>query len=319
MSITSCATYKDGEREEHSPSKISELKAAGGHLLWVDAVDPGDEELHQLQKQFGLHPLAMEDVQKHQQRPKIERYPTHVFLVARTFEHAEVDVFWGDGWVLTVRERPPDGEPWDVTEAKGRFERVQPDKATPGFLLYVLLDEIVDGYFIATDRAEEVLETIEDRIFGEQLREERDVQQELFEIRRKLVQFRRSVVPMRDVVAELLRGQVPHIDDVARVQLQDVYDHVLRAVDLVDSMRELMANAVDAHLAIISNRMNQVMKTMTSWGAILLGSTLIAGIYGMNFDHMPELHWRYGYAFALGLMALLTLVGWRYFRSRDWL
>src|SRR5207302_7412629 len=127
------------------------------------------------------------------------------------------------------------------------------------------------------------------------------VQERLFDIRRSLLVFRRSVVPLREVISALLRREVPWIDDPTVIHLQDVYDHVLRAIDLVDGQRELMGNAVDAHLAIISNRMNEVMKKMTSWGAILLGSTLVAGIYGMNFN-IPELKWRYGYPYAIGLM-----------------
>ena len=133
------------------------------------------------------------------------------------------------------------------------------------------------------------------------------------------LKFRRAIVPLREVVAALLRKEVDWIEDHDVVLLQDVYDHVLRAIDLLDSGRELMGNAVDAHLAIISNRMNSVMKKMTSWGAILLGSTLVAGIYGMNFKNMPELHWYFGYAWALGLMVAITLVGRWYFKKKDWL
>jgi magnesium transporter len=156
-------------------------------------------------------------------------------------------------------------------------------------------------------------------IFSEARQDETAVQQRLFEVRRRLLKFRRAIVPLRELVGALLRKEVDWIEDHDVVLLQDVYDHVLRAIDLLDSGRELMGNAVDAHLAIISNRMNSVMKKMTSWGAILLGSTLIAGIYGMNFKNMPELHWRYGYGFAIGLMLLITIVGYKYFKSKDWL
>ena len=131
--------------------------------------------------------------------------------------------------------------------------------------------------------------------------------------------FRRRVQPLREVVAAILRREVDWIDDLARTHFQDVYDHILRATDQIDAQRELLGNAVDAHLAIMSNRMNLVMKKMTSWGAILLGSTLVAGIYGMNFRHMPELRWHYGYAWALGLMLLITVACYRMFKRRDWL
>ena len=154
---------------------------------------------------------------------------------------------------------------------------------------------------------------------SEQVPDEAAIQQELFDVRRQLLFFRRAVVPLREVLNMMLRREVAWVDDATAVHLQDVYDHVLRAIDLIDGQRELMGNAVDAHLAIISNRMNYVMKKMTSWGAILLGSTLVAGIYGMNFRNMPELDWRLGYAWALGIMATITVVGYWFFSKRDWL
>ena len=288
-------------------------------LRWFDVVEPTDDEFARLQREFDLHPLALEDARTHGQRPKLEKYPTHAFVVAKSRELAEVDIFLGTDWIITVREQSPDGEVWSTEECKGRIERTKPEIVTVGFLLYTILDEIVDGYFDATDEAEDRLEELEDRIFAEQMSDERSVQERLFGIRRQLLLFRRAVVPLREVVAALLRREIEWLDPDTIVHLQDVHDHVLRAVDLVDGQRELMGNAVDAHLAIISNRMNEVMKRMTSWGAILLGSTLIAGIYGMNFTHMPELHWRYGYEYALLLMVVVTVFGYRWFKRRDWL
>lgn len=290
-------------------------------LTWVDVVDPTDDELAKLSTEYGLHPLAVEDVGKHQQRPKVERYPGHAFLVAKSAQLQEVDLFWCEGWLMSVREHDEaTGHVWPIDNVVARFERTKPEQVSAGFLLYVILDELVDGYFNALDEAEDHLEELEDRIFTEDARpDEAGIQQQLFDVRRRLLLFRRAVVPLRDVVAELLRGAIPHVDDASRVYLQDVFDHVLRVTDQLDTHRELMGNAVDAHLAIISNRMNQVMKKMTSWGAILLGSTLVAGIYGMNFRHMPELDWFFGYPLALGIMVLITSLGWWYFRRKDWL
>jgi magnesium transporter len=300
--------------------EASQIPVALSHheLVWVDVWDPNEADLTCLQDEFSLHPLAMEDVRMRQQRPKLEQYPTHAFVVAYTSDLEEVNFFIGPTWVISVRESLS-GHAWSVEGARARFERSCPDPPTSGFLLYVLLDEVVDGYFDATDRAEDELETLEDHIFSEKLAEERDIQQQLFNVRRQLLLFRRAVVPLREVLAALLRGEVKWIDEYTITHLQDVYDHVLRAVDLVDGQRELMGNAVDAHLAIISNRMNRVMKKMTSWGAILLGSTLVAGIYGMNFKDIPELHWAFGYWFAIGLMAFITLAGYFYFSWKDWL
>jgi len=316
--VIACRAYRGATVQEVEPSAISEV-VADGHLLWVDADSPSEADLAVLQEEFRLHPLAIEDVRVHQQRAKLEKYPSHSFLVAYSAELQEVDLFIGPTWLISVRETDEHGRSWSIDDARARFERSRPEEGNVGFLLYVILDTLVDGYFDATDKAEDALEQLEERIFGEQLHDERLVQQQLFDIRRRLLVFRRAVVPLREVVGALLRREVDVIDDQIVVLLQDVYDHVLRAIDLLDGQRELMGNAVDAHLAIISNRMNSVMKKMTSWGAILLGSTLVAGIYGMNFRHMPELGWEWGYAWALGLMALITVVGYRYFKGKDWL
>lgn len=317
--IHAWAYGSDGGHEIADPADISDVRARGDNLVWVDLWQATSADFACIEEEFDLHPLAMEDARKHQQRPKLEHYPTHAFLVAYSMTLAEVDMFVGPNWVVTVRGAGPDGLPWDIAGARARFERTRGDRLNVGLFVYTILDELVDGYFRATDEAEEKLEELEDRIFAEALPDERVVQQELFDIRRQLLVFRRAVVPLRDVVGSLLRREVEWIDDRSVVLLQDVHDHVLRAIDLLDTQRELMGNAVDAHLAIISNRMNQAMKKMTSWGALLLGTTLIAGIYGMNFQHMPELGWRYGYPFALGVMALVTILGYLAFRRRDWL
>ncbi|MBW3615712.1 MAG: magnesium/cobalt transporter CorA [Actinobacteria bacterium] len=313
-------TYTDaGAREDIDPAEISDVVGRDGTLVWVDALDPDDADFVCISEELSLHPLAIEDARKHGQRPKLELYPGHAFVVAYSAALAEVDVFAGPGWLVTIRGCGEDGEPWPLDNARKRFERSGPKETTSGFLLYTILDALVDGYFDRADRSEDRLEDLEERIFAEQLRDERQMQHDLYELRRDLVGFRRRVQPMREVMNSILRREVEWIDELALTHFQDVYDHVLRATDQIDAQRELMGNAVDAHLAIISNHMNQVMKKMTSWGALLLGSTLIAGIYGMNFDHMPELKWRFGYPFALGLMAVVTITGYLAFRRRDWL
>jgi magnesium transporter len=319
VTITVSTYTAEGARHDIDSAAISDIVGTKGTLVWVDAVDASEADFICIREEFSLHHLAMEDATKHGQRPKLERYPTHAFVVAYSATFAEIDVFVGPGWVVTVRATGEDGLPWSLDSARRRFERSGPEEATSGFLLYILLDDLVDGYFDRTDAGEDRLEDIEERIFEKGLGDERATQQSLYELRRELVTFRRRVQPLREVISALLRQEVEWIDPLALLHFQDVYDHVLRAIDLLDSQRELLNNAVDAHLAIMSNRMNEVMKKMTSWGAILLVSTLIAGIYGMNFQHMPELHWRYGYPYALGLMALMTVVGYRYFKRRDWL
>lgn len=305
---------RDGQVDEIEAAAISDFVGRADRVLWAHVTEPSEGDLDCLAEEFALHPLAMEDIRERHQRPKLETYPTHSFLVAYTGDIEEVEMFVGMGWLVTVADSTV-----NLDKVRARFERTRPDPVSVGFLVYTILDELVDGYFDATDKAEDTIERIEDLIFEESTPDEQTVQKELFDVRRQLVEFRRAVVPLRDVVASLMRREADWVDDATATHLQDVYDHVLRAVDLLDSQRELMGNAVDAHLAIISNHMNAVMKRMTSWGAILLGSTLVAGIYGMNFVHMPELEWRLGYPFALGLMLLITVGGYRWFRSRDWL
>ena len=320
MGIRVCA-YRPGREVEDvsDPDQISDIRGQDGRLLWVDMVDPTDADLERIAAEFELHHLALEDAKKHGQRPKLEQYPTHAFVVAYSNAPAEVDMFIGKDWLVTVRDRNNSGEPWSLDGVRTRFERTRPENATVGFLLYVLLDELVDGYFGVVDQTEDHLEVLEERLFAEDHPDERTMQHDLFGVRRDLLEFRRRVVPLREVVASLLRGELAWLDEATLVHLQDVYDHVLRATELLDEQRELLGNVVEAQLALASNHMNRVMKTMTSWGALLLGSTLVAGIYGMNFEHMPELGWQLGYPFALGIMATITIVGYRMFKRRDWL
>lgn len=298
------------------PDTISELIETSEAVLWIDVVDSDRTELDKLAAELSLHPLAIEDAIERHQRPKLETFPSHAFAVVYSRKLTEVALFIGPTWIVTVRSSS-NGAMWDPEAARRRITRH--DGVDVGLLVYLILDEIVDGYFDEIDEHEERLESIEERVFGEMLADERGIQQELFQVRRELMVFRRAVVPMREVVGAFLRNEVRWVRDEPAVLLQDVYDHVLRAIDLIDGQRELMGNAVDAHLAIISNRMNQVMKKLTAWGAILFAATIIAGIYGMNFADMPELSWTFGYPFALGLMGTVTLVLYFIFRRRDWL
>jgi magnesium transporter len=317
--VITAVCYPEGSIRQIVPDQISEEIKVRDQLVWLDMAAPSEADLAMVQEEFSLHPLAMEDVRERHQRPKLEHYPDHAFIVAYTAERIELDIFIGPTWLITIRENEPVEDPSFIDAARTRFERIRPEHATVGFLLYVILDEVVDGYFSRNDEVEDELEDLEDAIFSEQPVDERVVQQELFNIRRRLIVYRRLAMPTRDVLAALLRREVEWIDENAIIHLQDVFDHVLRAIDMVDNHRELMGNAVDAHLAIMSNRMNSVMKRMTSWGAILLGSTLVTGVYGMNFTHMPELTWVWGFWWALSIMAFITVAGYLWFKAKDWL
>ena len=319
MGIVARTFESDGTTHLHDPADISEIVERTSDLVWVDAVDARSDDFACLAREFGLNSLAVEDAQEHGQRPKLEHYANHSFVVAYSTEMAEVDLFIGPTWLITVRERNPEGQVSHIDAMRKRFERAAPERTTVGHLVYVVLDELVDGYLDRTDQMEDEVEAIEEWIILDQVDDPQETARQLLHLRRDLLHFRKVVLPLRDVVTRLQRGEVESIDLIAREQLQDVADHVFRVVDHLDQQRELIANAVDAHQALMANRMNQVMKRMTSWGAILIASTLIAGIYGMNFEHMPELGWKYGYAWALGLMAVTTLAGYKYFKKKDWL
>ncbi len=303
--------------------RLDELLARPDTLVWVDASAPTDAELARLEVAFDFHELAVEDVREKGQRAKLERYENHGFLVAYARaadgDLSEVDVFVGPQWLVTVREINDHGETFDISGMGERYERTRAVDPGVGFLLYVVLDSIVDSYFDAVEDGERRLEDIEELLFRVGPPTDGSMQQDLLDLRRSLLLVRRRVVPLRDVVLALLRRELPWVDEASMVYFEDVLDHLLRVIDQIDVQRELMGNVVDASLALGANRMNMVMKKMTSWGAILIVATLIAGIYGMNFREMPELRWQLGYPLALGLMAASTGSLYVYFRRKDWL
>ncbi|MCY7298319.1 MAG: magnesium transporter CorA family protein [Ilumatobacteraceae bacterium] len=285
---------------------------------WWDVFDPTAEELESLDQQFGLGDRTFDEARRRSARPTMRRFTDHAYLVAFSGTLGEVDMYVGDRWFVTVRLHDDDGREWDSAVALGRIQRLAPD-VPAGMMLAMVIEELVDGYFDSLDILEDQLEAIEDRIFSDQPQAERQVQQDLFGVRRKLLELRRAVIPLREVLSALLRKEVQWVDGEALIVLRDTFDKLLRAVDIVDELRELVGNAVDAHLAVMSNQMNLVMKKLTAWGSIVFGATLIAGIYGMNFQHMPELGWIWGYPFALGSMVVMSVVLYRIFKHRDWL
>ena len=292
-----------------------------GGTKWIDVVDATDDELAALDRDHGLGDRTFDEVRRRAARPTMQRHTDHAYIVAFSGSLAEIDMYVGDDWFISVRRHDEEDREWDPSVALARTERLG-KAATPGMILATVLEELVDGYFDSTDVLENELEEIEERIFGdliETTRAEQRVQAELFAVRRRLLELRRAVVPLREVLSALLRREVVWIDGEALIVVRDTFDKLLRAVDIVDELRELVGNAVDAHLAVMSNQMNIVIKQLTAWGSIVFGATLIAGIYGMNFQHMPELTWYFGYPMALGMMAALSFALFRVFRRRDWL
>jgi magnesium transporter len=321
--------YVAGEdgREEVPAERLRDAVDSEHAVVWIDAQSPEDsEQLHQLKTELGMGAIVVDAILNPRERTKLMRYGDYFHVAihdcdctADDVESREIDIVTGPGWLLTVRHPADDGSAFDLDEVERRFElqRVEHSKTEQGFLLWAIFDVVVDRYFDVVDMVDDRLDQIEEIVFSAE--PPRDVPREIFDVRSDLTTVRRAAAPLREVVNAIIRREIEFVDDQAIVHFHDVYDRVLRVGDLVESQRDLLTGLLEANLAVTSNQLNQVMKKMTSWGAILIVATLIAGIYGMNFRHMPELHWQYGYAMALGLMAVSTFVLWRYFKRKGWL
>jgi magnesium transporter len=315
--------YCEGRLDQtgFDPDLIDRHLAHPTSMVWLDVEDPTPEDMDLLRREFGFHELALEDSLHPHQRAKIEQYDAYFFVIAYGISISEGDlaehemaIFVGRNYLVTVRKPPA----YDLTGVMARWD-VESKLAAEGggYLLYILLDEIVDHYFEAIDVYADRSEEIEDLVFGST--GDTSTQNEIFRLKKDLLKFRREMAPLRDVLDVLQRRTVDVVTIALEPYYRDVYDHVLRATDYVDNIRDLLSSALEANLSVISNRLNEVMKQLTSWAAIILVPTLIAGIYGMNFIHMPELRWRYGYPYALSLMAVSGFLLYRMFKKRDWL
>jgi len=239
-------------------------------VTWIDVVDPTIEELDALATHYGLAARTFDEAHRRAARPTMHRFEDHVYIVAFSGSLAEIDMYLGPDWLITVRRHDPDGREWDPQPLLDLLER-HDDCATSGELFATLLDDLINGYFDTSEGLEDKLEVVEDAIFSTGDRTEQSLQHDLFGLRRQLLELRRAVVPLREVLSAILRREVQWIDGDALVTCRDAFDKLLRAVDLIDEQRELVGNAVDAHLAVISNQMNLVMKKLTAWGSIVFG------------------------------------------------
>jgi magnesium transporter len=320
---TTSRLYCEGRLQEgeFDPELTDQALKDPNSLVWLDIEGPTPSNMEMLKREFGFHELALEDCLHPHQRPKIEQYGSYYFLVAygasikgdELIQH-EMAAFVGRNYLVTVRKEPV----FDLAKVIERWDaHSELAKEGGGYLLYILLDEIVDGYFDALDRYEDLTEEVEDRVFGASPGD--GPQTQIFELKKDLLHFRRAMAPLRDVLDVMQRRTIEVVTQPLEPYYRDVYDHVLRVTDFIDSIRDILSSALEAHLAVVSNRLNEVMKSLTSWGAIILVPTLIAGIYGMNFEHMPELEWYLGYPMALAIMAAAAFVLHRMFRRRGWL
>jgi magnesium transporter len=325
--------YVAGEagREEIPVEGLQGPLDPGRALVWIDAEGPADkDELHELKAKLGMGAAVVDAILNPRERTKLMRYGDYFHVAVHDCEctrgvvnSREVDIVTGPGWLLTVRH-PDHGSQVDLEEVARRFElqRAEHSQTEQGFLLWAIFDVLVDGYFDVTDMIDDRLDELEEEVFPQDpddLSSTVNVSKAIFAVRSDLTVVRRAAAPLREVVNAIIRREIEFVDHQAVVHFHDIYDRVLRVGDLVEAQRDLLNGLLEANLAVTSNQLNQVMKKMTSWGAILIVATLIAGIYGMNFRHMPELDWEFGYPLALGVMAVVTFGLWRYFKRKGWL
>ena len=295
-------------------------------VVWIDTLEPTPDQLTLLVDELGISSAILEALGTTEERTKLQHYGSACHVAVHDaelgpggFVSREIDVVTGPGWVLTVRHSGAAARPFDTDLVAHRFElqRAQHKSTEEGFLLWALLDVVIDRYLDATDAVDDRLDDIEEVVFDGSATV--STPREAFSLRRDLMLLRRSAAPLREVINSLTRGEVDFITQDSVHHLYDIHDRLLRVLDLIESQRDLLTGLLEADLAVISNRLNQVMKKMTSWGAILIVATLIAGIYGMNFREMPELRWQFGYPMALGLMVLSTGGLYWWFKRHDWL
>ena len=292
-----------------------------GHVVWIGLFEPELSLLQQVQAQFGLHPLAIEDASKAHQHPKVEQYGESLFIVARTAQlvnqeiaFGETHLFVGQGYVVSVRH----GASSSYTAVRERSESC-PALLSHGedHILYAILDFIVDNYTLVTETLTKEVDSIDDDVFGK-TNPRADVRS-LFGLRRDLLRLRQAAAPLAEVCRRLEHAEVKPIDAGMQPLFRDVSDHVTRVLDEIDSMREVLAFAFEASVMLGQRQQTEITRRLAAWAAILAVPTAIAGIYGMNFEHMPELKWAYGYFVVLGFtLAVCVTLYWR-LRRNGWL
>ena len=316
--------YRNGvvESENFPIADVSDFLAEADTIVWVDMCSPSKDELHVLAEELGLHELAVEDALSPHQRPKLDYYATHLFLSAHSvrvddsgeLHKTEIDAFIHERWIITVRKN----DDFSMGPVLRRWDRSS-DLAKYGvsFLLYGLLDVIVDGYFATVQSFDDFYDEVSDQIFSERPLDPAK-QRHWFEMRRSLVQFHRLVVPMREAVSSLMRREHSAVDEDLYPYFQDVYDHILRVSESTDALRDLVSTIVETNLSLRDYRQNQVMKKVTSWAAIVAVPTLVTGFYGMNVPYPGSGH-TWGWITAVGLCIACSLTLYTLFRKHEWL
>ena len=293
-------------------------------LVWIDVAAPGEAEAVFLRDTLGFHPLAVEDSIRGRQRPKLDRYPGYFFLVfyaaainadrQRMALH-EVHVFIGRRYIVTVH----DHEISPFTEVLVRWRANEASYQNVGALAHAIVDTIVDGYFPVLDHFADRVDEMEARIYTTSTARQIASLEEVLGMRRELTTLRRVLGPGREVLGTLVRRELPFLSPDLMLYFQDVYDHAIRVVEETEALRDRLGMAIEAQMTVSSNQLNETMRVMAAWSIILMAMAWVAGVYGMNFRVMPELQWRYGYEWALTVMAFLGAVLFMYFRRKRWI
>jgi magnesium transporter len=332
--IVDCAIYRDGHRAqgpEDFSDALAAARAAGG-FVWVGLHEPSEQEFGLVSEEFALHPLAVEDALKAHQRPKLEIYDDSLFVVLKPVMYephsdvvstGEIMIFLGDSFVVTVRHGESDG----LAVVRHRLEQ-EPEMLGQGptSVLYAIADSTVDHYLVVATELQTDLEELEAEVFSPDRGGSRHTASRIYNFKRQITEFRRATGPLALPMARLagtgagvFSPPVPFVDDKARPFFRDVSDHLTRVNESVEGLDRLVSDILSAHLAQTSVQQNDDMRKISAWAAMAAVPTMIAGIYGMNFDHMPELHWTWSYPAVIVLMALLELLLYRQFKRRGWL
>jgi magnesium transporter len=325
--IIDCAHYRDGSRQHEGPLQIdraAQLARAGGRdeFVWLGLHEPSGEELDRIGADFGLHELALEDARNAHQRPKLEDYDDSYFIVLHTahykdeeevVEFGEINIFLGPGYAIVIRH----GEASDLAGARRRLEeRPELLREGPGAVAWAVIDKVVDDYMPVVAGIDNDIEEVEEEVFAVGRGEST---QRIYFLKREVIEFHHAVFPLLSPLESIERGAYPQIGESLRRFFRDVADHARRVNEQVNAQRELLTSVLEANLALLSVRQNEVVKQISAWAAIIAVPTFIASIYGMNFEDMPELGSPIGYPLALVAMAVAVVILHRFFRRVGWL
>ena len=314
--ILSYSPKRTAERKDVPIEKAPKLRDS---VVWIDVTNPGREELERLQKAYGLHHLAIDDCLHDIQRPKIEVYDDYFFVVARSITYDEgirtrqISIFVGKNYLISVHKDELDfleDVRKRILEGGHRVNMYGPD-----YLLYKIIDAIVDNYFKILEKVESEIEVIERKVVA---RPTRSILESIFKTKKDLLLMRKPVWPLREVLHLLQSGSIETVSDASRPYFRDIYDHVINIIDLLETYRELVTTSLETYLSSVSNSLNEVVKVLTVLTSLFMIPMLIASIYGMNFRNMPEISWQYGYLFSLVLMATAIALTYLYFRNKRW-